>query len=148
MVTAQHLLDLKGDDVWTISPEDTVYDALRLMARVDIGALLVMEGDDLVGILSERDYARKIVLLGKASRDTKVREIMTSRVFSIHPLQTIEECMDLMTQKRIRHVPVVLDEKVIGVISIGDVVKHIIHKQRETIKDLTNKISSTQSFVA
>ena len=142
MITAQHLLDIKGKDVWTISPQDTVYDALRLMSRVDVGALLVTENDQLIGILSERDYARKVILLGKSSKETRVSEIMTSKLFTIHPLQSIEECMDVMTQKRIRHLPVVLEDKVIGVISIGDVVKHIIYKQREIIRDLTDKITT------
>ena len=139
MITAQNILEIKGKDIWTISPEDTVYDALRLMARVDIGALFVTEGDKLVGILSERDYARKVILLGKSSKETLVKEIMTRNVITIHPMQTCEECMDIMTKNRIRYLPVVLNGDLVGVISIGDVVKHIIYKQREKIKDLTGR---------
>ncbi|MDX9849499.1 MAG: CBS domain-containing protein [Anaerolineaceae bacterium] len=137
MITAQNVLEIKGKDIWTVSPEDTVYDALRLMARVDVGALLVMEDDNLVGIISERDYARKVILLGKTSRETRVKEIMTGKVISIHPMQTCEECMDIMTKNHIRHLPVINGGKLVGVVSIGDVVKNIIYKQREKIKDLT-----------
>ena len=137
MITAQNVLEIKGKDIWTVYPEDTVYDALRLMARVDVGALLVMEDDNLVGIISERDYARKVILLGKTSRETRVKEIMTGKVISIHPMQTCEECMDIMTKNHIRHLPVINGGKLVGVVSIGDVVKNIIYKQREKIKDLT-----------
>ena len=137
MITAQNVLEIKGKDIWTVSPEDTVYDALRLMARVDVGALLVMEDDNLVGIISERDYARKVILLGKTSRETRVKEIMTGKVISIHPMQTCEECMDIMTKNHIRHLPVINGGKLVGVVSIGDVVKNIIYKQREKIRDLT-----------
>lgn len=142
MIRTQHILDIKGNDIWTISPDDSVYNALRLMARIDVGALLVTEGDKLIGILSERDYARKVILFGKTSKETKVSEIMTSKVITIHPLQTLEECMDIMTKNHVRHLPVMDGEKIVGVISIGDVVKNIIYKQRETIKDLTSKSSS------
>ncbi|MAT42144.1 MAG: histidine kinase [Anaerolineaceae bacterium] len=142
MIRTQHILDIKGNDIWTISPDDSVYNALRLMARCDVGALLVTEGDKLIGILSERDYARKVILFGKTSKETKVSEIMTSKVITIHPLQTLEECMDIMTKNHVRHLPVMDGEKIVGVISIGDVVKNIIYKQRETIKDLTSKTSS------
>ncbi len=106
------------------------------MADKDIGALMVMEDEKLVGIISERDYARKVILKGKASMDTRVKEIMTNVLFTIHPDQTIHECMELMTNKHIRHLPVVFENKVTGIISIGDVVKDIIYQQRETIKDL------------
>jgi CBS domain-containing protein len=139
MLTAQTILEIKGKDIWTISPEDTVYDALRLMARVDVGALLVTESEKLIGIISERDYARKVILLGKTSKETLVREIMTKKVISIHPMQTCEECMDIMTKNRIRHLPVVLNDDLLGVVSIGDVVKNIIFKQREKIKDLSGR---------
>jgi CBS domain-containing protein len=145
MITAQSILELKGNDVWTISPEDSVYDALRLMARVDVGALLVMEGDKLVGMLSERDYARKVILFGKTSKETQVKEIMTEKVISIHPMQISEECMEIMTKNHIRHLPVVVDGQVLGVISIGDVVKTIMHKQREKIRDLTAKVIHSES---
>lgn len=140
MLTAQNILEIKGKDVWTISPDDSVFDALRLMARVDVGALMVMDGNKLIGIISERDYARKVILVGKSSKETLVKEIMTKKVVTIHPMQTCEECMDLMTKNQIRHLPVVDDGELIGVISIGDVVKHIIYKQREAIKNLTGKV--------
>jgi CBS domain-containing protein len=110
------------------------------MADKDVGALLVMEGEKLVGILSERDYARKVVLMGKTSKDTPVHEIMSREVYTIHPDQTTEECMQLMNNHHIRHVPVVDENnKVMGVVSIGDVVRSIIHRQRETIKDLESR---------
>jgi CBS domain-containing protein len=146
MLTAQNILEIKGKDIWSVSPEDSVYDALRLMARVDIGAVLVIEDDELVGILSERDYARKVILFGKTSRETKVREIMTKKVITIHPMQICEECMDIMTKNHIRHLPVTLDGEILGVISIGDVVKHIIHKQKEKIKDLTDRVVRGEVF--
>ena len=140
MSTAMNLLQIKGYDVWSVSPDTIVFDALRLMADKDIGALLVMENDRLVGILSERDYARKIVLFGKSSHDTKVREIMTEEVITIHPMQTAHECMALMTEKRVRHLPVMEGERVLGMISIGDVVRDIIYSQREAIKSLEDKV--------
>ena len=137
--TARHLLEVKGPDVWSISPDATVYEALRMMADKGIGALLVMSGDKLVGIISERDYARKIILQGKTSKETLVKEIMSSNLFTIHPDQTVDEAMELMTNKHVRHLPVIANERCIGVISIGDVVKNIIFRQREVIKNLTNK---------
>jgi CBS domain-containing protein len=144
MLTAQNILEIKGKDIWTISPDDSVFDALRLMARVDVGALMVTEGEKLVGIISERDYARKVILLGKTSKETLVKEIMTKKVISIHPMQTCEECMDIMTKNRVRHLPVMEDGELLGVVSIGDVVKNIIYKQREKIKDLTGKVFQTE----
>lgn len=141
LATARHLLEVKGPDVWSIAPKATVYDALRMMADKQVGALLVMEGDKLVGIISERDYARKVILVGKTSRDTLVSEIMSTKLFTIHPDQTVEEAMELMTNHHVRHLPVVVDDKVYGVISIGDVVKNIIFRQRETIKNLSAKES-------
>jgi CBS domain-containing protein len=138
LATARHLLEVKGPDVWSIGPDATVYDALRMMADKDVGALLVVENEKLVGIISERDYARKIILVGKTSRDTLVREIMSSKLFTIHPEQTVEEAMELMTNHHVRHLPVVIENKVLGVISIGDVVKNIIYRQRETIKNLSS----------
>ena len=144
MLTAQNILEIKGKDIWTISPDDSVFDALRLMARVDVGALMVTEGEKLVGIISERDYARKVILLGKTSKETLVKEIMTKTVISIHPMQTCEECMDIMTKNRVRHLPVMEGGELLGVVSIGDVVKNIIYKQREKIKDLTGKVFQTE----
>jgi CBS domain-containing protein len=140
MNTVRHILQLKGSDVWSISPDGTVYDALRLMADKGVGALVVMEGDRMVGILSERDYARKVILQGKASKETPIREIMTSRVYTIHPDQTVEEAMDLMVTKHIRHLPVVENDSVIGVISIMDTTRSVIYIQREKIKELEGKI--------
>ena len=134
-----HLLEIKGPDVWSIAPDATVYDALRMMADKGCGALLVMAGDKLVGIISERDYARKIILHGKTSTETLVSEIMSSKLFTVHPDQTVDEAMELMTNKHIRHLPVVAGDVVCGVISIGDVVKNIIYRQREVIKNLSNK---------
>jgi CBS domain-containing protein len=139
LATARHLLEVKGPDVWSIGPNATVYDALRMMADKGVGALLVMEDEKLVGIISERDYARKVILVGKTSKDTLVREIMSSKLFTIHPDQTVEEAMELMTNHHVRHLPVVVDDKVFGVISIGDVVKNIIYRQREMIKNLSSK---------
>ncbi len=140
MSTARHLLLIKGTDVWSIGPEETVFEALRLMERQGVGALLVMEGDDLVGIISERDYARKIILMGRNSRETRVKDIMTSELITVHPETTLEECMELMTEHRIRHLPVLDDDKVMGVISIGDAVREIIHRQRETIKNMAGRV--------
>ncbi len=139
MDTIRHILQLKGNDLWTISPNASVYDALRMMEKKDVGALLVLENDKMVGILSERDYARKIILHGKTSRETLVREIMTPVVFSIHPDQTVDECMDLMTLRRIRHVPVMENDALLGIISIGDVVNYIIRRQRKTISKLESE---------
>jgi CBS domain-containing protein len=140
MKTVRHLLLLKGKYIWSIQPNETVYEGIRRMAAKEIGALVVLEGDKLVGIFSERDYARKVILLGKASKETMVSEIMTKNVIVVHPDQTTQECMELMTERHIRHLPVVEDDKVIGMISIGDVVRDIIYQQRETIKNLEGKI--------
>jgi CBS domain-containing protein len=140
MNTIRHILEVKGPILWTIEPEESVYEALRLMSDKDVGALLVMKGEKMLGIMSERDYARKVILFGKTSKDTKVSEIMTSKVVTIHPDQTLEESMDLMTRHHIRHLPVVEDDHVLGVVSIGDVVRMIIYRQRETIKTLEDKV--------
>ena len=123
------ILLAKGDRVWTVAPDDTVFDALKLMADKNIGSVLVMDGEELVGILSERDYARKVVLHGKTSRSLPVREIMTGEVETISPDEKIDRCMTLMTEKHIRHLPVLEDGKVVGLISIGDVVKAVIEDQ-------------------
>jgi CBS domain-containing protein len=141
MTTIGKLLDQKGSQVWSIPPDSTVYDALRLMAERDIGALLVIKGERLVGILSERDYARKVILQGKSSMKTAVREIMTERVIVISPQNTLEEAMALMTEKHLRHLPVVVDENVVGVVSIGDLVKAKIADQRFIIEQLERYIA-------
>lgn len=143
MTTVSQLLQNKGQNVWSVSPDDSVYKALELMADKNIGALLVLDGETPAGIFSERDYARKIILYGKASRETPVKDIMTTRVVYIRPEQTIEDCMALMTDKRIRHLPVLKDDKIVGVISIGDVVKSIIANQQFVIEQLENYISGT-----
>ena len=140
MNTIRHILQLKGHDVWSVTPDDSVYEALRLMADKNIGALLVMEADRLVGVLSERDYARKIILQGKSSKDTLVGEIMTRQVYTIHPDQTVEEAMDVMVRHHIRHLPVVEENQVIGVISIMDTTRSVIYAQRETIRELEDKM--------
>ncbi len=141
MESVNQLLQTKGQEIWSVTPEILVFDALKLMADKNVGALLVLEGDKLVGIFSERDYARKVILRGKASKDIPVKEIMSLQVFYVRPEQTVEECMALMTDKRIRHLPVLENDNVVGVISIGDVVKAIISEQEFTIKQLENYIT-------
>src|SRR5881296_2242664 len=130
MKTVAQLLRTKGHQVLSVYPDIPVFEALEVMAEKNVGALLVLEGERLVGIFSERDYARKIILKGKASKETPVREIMSSHVLYVRPEQTIEDCMALMTDKRVRHLPVLDQGKVIGVISIGDVVKALIDEQQ------------------
>ena len=143
MSTVKDTLRSKGPEVWSMAPNSTVYDALKLMADKNVGAVLVMDAGRLVGILSERDYARKVILHGKSSKDTPIREIMTQRVVYVRPEQTAEECMALMTDKRVRHLPVLEDDQVVGVISIGDVVKSIISEQEFIIEQLERYISGT-----
>ncbi len=143
MKRVSDLLNHKGRDVWHLAPEATVFEAIEQMAEKGIGALLVMEGERLVGIVSERDYARKVVLKGKRSRETRVREIMSHPVICVRPDLTVEETMALMTDKRVRHLPVVVEEKVVGVISIGDVVRGIIEDQEFQIQQLTNYITGS-----
>lgn len=140
MRLVREILQTKGSDIWTIIPEAPVYEALKLMAEKDIGALVVVESGEVVGIISERDYARKVILKGKSSMDTPVKNIMTTRVFYVAPEQTIEECMALMTDKRVRHLPVIVDGKLVGLVSIGDVIKEIISEQKVYIRDLENYI--------
>jgi CBS domain-containing protein len=140
MKTVMQLLQTKGQDIWSITPDTLVIDALKLMAEKRVGALLVIEAGQVVGIISERDYARKVSLLGKSSKTTPVREIMTQKVVYVRPEQTIEDCMALMTDKRIRHLPVLADNQLIGVISIGDVVKAVISEQEFIIAQLENYI--------
>ena len=141
MATVKQLLQGKGHDIWSIGPEASVYDAVAMMADKEVGALLVMEGDSLVGVLSERDYARKVMLQGRSSTDTKIKEIMTSRVAYARPDQSVEDCMGMMTDKRVRHLPVMDGDKVLGIISIGDLVKAIIEEQQHVIKQLEQYIS-------
>lgn len=143
MRTVGELLRVKGDVVYSVLPETKVFDALQVMANRNIGAVLVIEAGRLVGILSERDYARKVILLGKSSKDTAVGEIMTSRVVWVCADDTIEECMALMTNKHVRHLPVIQGGRLIGVVSIGDVVKAIMSEQEVLIEDLKNYIVGT-----
>ena len=140
MKTLKQLLEAKGREVYSIGPDARVFDALKLMADKSVGALIVMEGGRILGILSERDYARKVILHGKSSHDLQVREIMTSKVIAVQPGQTVEECMALMTEKRIRHLPVTEGERLIGVLSIGDLVKEVIAEQQQTIEQLESYI--------
>jgi len=141
MTTVRQLLDQKGSQVWSIPPDATVYDALRLLAERDIGALLVIQKEDLVGIISERDYARKVILQGKSSMKTSVREIMTERVIFVEPDHSLEEAMALMTDKHLRHLPVLEDDQVVGLVSIGDLVKAKIADQSFIIEQLERYIA-------
>ena len=140
MKTVRQLLAIKGNEVISVAPDSNVFDALRLMAEREIGAVLVIDNGRLVGIMSERDYARKVILKGKSSQDTKVREIMTERVMYARPEQTVHECMALMTEKRVRHLPVLDGDRLIGVVSIGDLVKETISEQEFIIRQLENYI--------
>jgi CBS domain-containing protein len=140
MKTVRQLLETKGAEVISVSPDSNVLDALKLMASREIGAVLVVEGARLVGIMSERDYARKVILRGKSSQDTKVREIMTERVMYARPDQTLPELMALMTNKRVRHLPVLEGDRLVGVLSIGDLVKETISEQEFIIRQLENYI--------
>ncbi|HYY55769.1 MAG TPA: CBS domain-containing protein [Pyrinomonadaceae bacterium] len=141
MITIKDVLQSKGHDVLSIAPDATVYDALKVMADKNVGALVVLDGQTVAGIMSERDYARKVILHGKSSREMQVREIMTSRVYYMRPEQNLQECMTQMTDKHVRHLPVIEDERLVGIISIGDVVKAIIADQEDTIKLLENYIT-------
>ena len=141
MITGKDMLDQKGHKAWTIDPEATVYEALELMAKKGVGALIVLDkSEEVAGILSERDYARKVVLMGRMSQETPVKDIMTKEVYGVHHESTAEECMALMTDKHIRHLPVCLEGKLAGIISIGDVVKAIITDQKVKIENLENYI--------
>ena len=141
MISVRQLLDRKGRQIFSIAPGDAVLAAIRLMAERHVGALLVMEGDTLAGIVSERDYARKVILMGRSSADTPVRDIMSTPVVTVQPETPVEKCMQIVTERRVRHLPVVEDEAVLGVLSIGDLVKWVISAQEETITQLQNYIS-------
>lgn len=141
MSKVSQILDLKGRNVWSIAPAVTVYDAMRLMADKGVGALLVLEGEKLRGIVTERDYARKVILQGRSSRTTQVSEIMTARVAYAGLDQDIEECMAIMTEERVRHLPVINNGRVVGIISIGDLVKSIIDEQKFMIEQLVRYIN-------
>jgi CBS domain-containing protein len=143
MKTVYQLLQVKGNKICSVTPDITVYDALKVMDENNVGALLVLEGGALVGIFSERDYARKVALKGKTSRDTPVREVMTEKVNCVAPSQSVQECMAMMTDKHIRHLPVMENSQLAGVISIGDVVKAIISEQEFTIEQLESYITGS-----
>lgn len=142
MRLVSQILQTKGSKTWTIAPDATVFDALSIMAEKDIGSLVVVEGEEVIGIFSERDYSRKVILQGKSSKNTLVKEIMTPDVICIRPNQTVAKCMALMTEKHIRHLPVLAEGKLAGVISIGDVVKAIISDQQIIINQLEDYIYS------
>jgi CBS domain-containing protein len=142
MLTVNQLLQNKGFDILTIDTNATVFQALEIMAEHSIGSLIVMDNEKVVGLFSERDYARSIVLKGRTSKETKVKEIMTSHVAAVSPEQSVEECMAIMTDKRVRHLPVMKDEKLVGIISIGDLVKTIIEEQQFMIEQLVSYINA------
>jgi CBS domain-containing protein len=141
MPTAHDILRYKGHAVHSVGPTDTVLTALGIMAERDIGAVFVLDGEELVGILTERDYARKVVLAGRSSRDSPVSSIMTTELVSVEPHSTVDECMGLMTERRVRHLAVVDNRRVVGVISIGDLVKATIDEQQFTISQLKSYIA-------
>ena len=136
MSTARDILIRKGNEIWAIEPQESILQAIEKMATKEVGALLVMQADKLVGIITERDYARKVALEGRSSRDSEVRDIMSTNVLCARPEQTVQECMALMSDKRARHLPVVEQNKVIGLISIGDLVMSIINEQQHEIENL------------
>lgn len=140
MKTIGQILQAKGNETWTVAPDTTVFAALELMAKRDIGALVVLEDDEVIGIFSERDYARKVILEGKSSRTIPVSSIMTKNVICVRPDQTINKCMALMTEKRIRHLPVLDANRLIGLVSIGDIVKAVINEQQVMITHLEDFI--------
>lgn len=142
---AKTLLEHKGRDIWTISPTATVYQAIQMMSEKNIGALPVVEGNRLVGIISERDYMSKVALHGKSSKETAVREIMTHDPVTVVPAQTVSECMEIITEHRVRHLPVLDGDELLGIVSIGDLVKWIIATQRMTIEQLNAYISGGYS---
>ncbi|HKC16921.1 MAG TPA: CBS domain-containing protein [Steroidobacteraceae bacterium] len=142
MATAAQLLGRKPRAIYSIGPDAPVLEAVRLMAEYGVGALLVMTGDELVGVISERDYARKVILMGRSSSDTPVHQIMTKEVFTVEPGLAVEKCMEIMTNRRFRHLPVVEAGRVIGMLSIGDLVRAVLAEQAQTIEQLESYIHS------
>lgn len=141
MLRVNHLLVRKGREIWSVDADAPVLQAIHIMAERRVGALPVLRGGELVGVISERDYARKVVLLGRSSADTLVRQIMSSPVITVTPTETVRRCMELMTERRIRHLPVVEDGDMVGIISIGDLVRAVIEEQAATIEQLEKFIS-------
>lgn len=146
MKTVREILHDKGTQVWTIAPDQTVFDALTLMGQKEIGALIVVENGKLIGVISERDYARKVILKGKTSRETRVQEIMSTPVISVELAQSVQTCLNLMTEKRIRHLPVLADDQLVGIVSIGDLVKAIIAEQQFLIEQLESYITQSPAY--
>jgi CBS domain-containing protein len=140
MTTVKHVLDEKGHDVYSIDPSDSVFDALKAMAEHDVGSLAVLDNGKLVGIITERHYSREIILKGKTSPTTRVRDVMSTRVVCARPEQTVEECMAVMTARAVRHLPVIEDKRLVGIVSIGDMVKSVIDDQRFIIEQLEHYI--------
>ena len=140
MTTVKQLLAEKGPTVWTVGPDQTVLDAIRLLAEKDVGALVVVEGEEPVGVFSERDYVRKVYLRGKTSPTTLVREVMSAPIVAVGPEATVEQCMATMTNRRIRHLPVTENGRLVGIVSIGDLVNAIIREQHQLIEQLENYI--------
>jgi len=144
MTTVNQIIKEKGSDFYSVNPDQVVYDALQMMAEKDIGALPVIDNDGkMIGMFSERDYARKLVLQGITSKETKVSEIMATELYTVNPSMSTLECMAVMTEKKVRHLPVLDHNKIVGIVSIGDIVNHIIHEQNITIKDLEKYITSS-----
>ena len=141
MKTVADILKTRGSEIYSAAPDDSIFDAIKMMADKGVGSVIVMDGDKLVGIMTERDYARKVILEGKSSRNSSVREVMTTQVLCVSPERTVDECMALMTDKRARHLPVLDHKRVVGVISIGDLVKAVISEQQILIDQLQNYIS-------
>jgi CBS domain-containing protein len=141
MRTASDIIEYKGSKVWSVSPDDTVLHALGIMAEHEIGAVLVLEGEQVIGILTERDYARKVVLAGRSSKNSAIREVMTHDVICVEPEQTIDECLALMTEERVRHLPVIEGKRVAGLVSIGDLVRATIAEQEQVIEHLQHYIA-------
>ena len=142
MTTLKMLLKDKGHDIWSVGPDDTVLDAIKMLAEKDIGALIVIKDDKPVGIFTERDYARNVYLKGKSSLDTAVRDVMVAPVICVKPDQTVDECMALMTAKRFRHLPIMDGDELVGMVSIGDLVKSVIAEQQFTIEQMEQYIHS------
>ena len=146
MINVGDLLENKGHDVWSVSPEDSVFDTIKLMDEKHVGALAVVENDKLVGIISERDYARQVILKDRTSRETKVKEIMSRHIYFTQPDQTIDECLLITNEHQIRHLPVLDHDQLIGMITVGDIVKEIIKDQQYTIEQLENNVAWAESY--